>query len=562
MVRAESKSDHERTVRLEETSGSILRRMAAVESRPMFTASPGTEGPTGVAPPGLSAMAALEQMVVTNQQVAEGYYRRVAFLESSTTRMDGQLVSIVARMSSNDPWQGWAGPTTSGAQRAPEPSARQEQQRPESHNEDRTHGRATEFNIHTPEDRTSRTTGRPWQLYDEKYLFQSGSLYDGKDPQKWLQNMHDYLAGRTRELDRIFAFIEQQTEPITRDPGFCIDSASNSELSHQLWALIGGLTKDHAEMTRVFRNVRRHNGFEAWRRMAEPINEDKPMLRQALLPLVTNPRHATSVDDVTKALEEWATNKRLFVEADGPLPPPEQERLAFIQLLPHEMNTYVSMHMEMYPTYDTLLKFTMKYMKVLQSQKRKPRVGVHLLDANQKSSEGSTNGEELGFQANDDDGDVEERVMAAAQIFGVDAADPETAAHLYAFMKGKFTRKGPTGGAAQKPFGSGLFGGGFRAAGVAPKPPPRGVQDMSCVNCGRKGHVAADCRQPKFDRKDQPCFVCGKKGHQARNCPDRPDKPAAKAIEQMRPPAAAFCVQTLEQDAEGLRKIQAGKPHA
>ena len=193
----------------------------------------------------------------------------------------------------------------SGSGSAQEPRARYaEPQGPAagqdaSQNDDRAHSRATDFNIHNPDYRTSRPTGRPWQLYDEKYLFQPGSLYDGQDPQKWLQNLHDYLAGRTRELDRIFTFIEQQTEPITRDPGFCIDSASNSELPHQLWALIGRLTKHHAEMTRIFRNVPRHNGFEAWRRMAEPINEDEPMLRQALLPLVTNPRHATSVDDVT-----------------------------------------------------------------------------------------------------------------------------------------------------------------------------------------------------------------------------------------------------------------------
>ena len=88
-------------------------------------------------------------------------------------------------------------------------------------------------------------------------------------------------------------------------------------------------------------------------------------------------------------------------------------------MLPQDMNTYVSMHMEMYPTYDALLKFTMKYVKVLQSQERKPRIEVHLLDADQNSMGGSTTGEEFGAQANDDEGDVAERMMAAAQICGV-----------------------------------------------------------------------------------------------------------------------------------------------
>ena len=58
--------------------------------------------------------------------------------------------------------------------------------------------------------------------------------------------------------------------------------------------------------------------------------------------------------------------------------------------------------------------------------------------------------------------------------------------------------------------------------------PPRGRQDMSCVNCGAKGHSGAECKKARVDRKDQPCFVCGKTGHQARLCPNKP-KPGGVA---------------------------------
>ena len=66
------------------------------------------------------------------------------------------------------------------------------------------------------------------------------------------------------------------------------------------------------------------------RRIAEPINDDKLLLRKELLPRVTNPRHATSFADLSKALEEWETNKRFFVESNGVLPGEDQERLALI----------------------------------------------------------------------------------------------------------------------------------------------------------------------------------------------------------------------------------------
>ena len=39
----------------------------------------------------------------------------------------------------------------------------------------------------------------------------------------------------------------------------------------------------------MFAIVQRHNGLEAWRRIAEPINEHKAHIRRYLLLIVTNP---------------------------------------------------------------------------------------------------------------------------------------------------------------------------------------------------------------------------------------------------------------------------------
>ena len=113
--------------------------------------------------------------------------------------------------------------------------------------------------------------------------------------------------------------------------------------------------KGHDDSMRKFRNVPRHNGFCAWQVVAVPINEGKADIRQDLLSNVTNPRAARNIDDVEKAFDEWATNKRLFTEAGGTLPAPDLESLAHIGLLPEEIYSYVSLHLDN-PEYDSLTK--------------------------------------------------------------------------------------------------------------------------------------------------------------------------------------------------------------
>ena len=53
------------------------------------------------------------------------------------------------------------------------------------------------------------------------------------------------------------------------------------------------------------------------------------------------------------------------------------------------------------------------------------------------------------------------------------------------------------------------------------------VKDKTYFNCGKKGHLAENCPEPKK------CSHCGKKGHVAKDCwekhPDKKTKPKAKA---------------------------------
>ena len=124
-------------------------------------------------------------------------------------------------------------------------------------------------------------------------------------------------------------------------------ATSLTEVSKQLWALLGPtLSKDSAIST-VFGNVPRHSGLEAWRRVAEPINDDKTMIRKDLLPLITKPRGASSLDGISAAIEDWDTNIRLFKAAQGSEAVDETKRLTLLQMLPQDVSAYVAMHIEL-----------------------------------------------------------------------------------------------------------------------------------------------------------------------------------------------------------------------
>ncbi len=151
-----------------------------------------------------------------------------------------------------------------------------------------------------------------------------------------------------------------------------------------MWALLGPLVAVDPSLHSVFANVPRHNGLEVWRRIAEPINADKILILKDLLPAVTNPRPAASLDDLTVALEAWDTNLRLFSAAGGVPPSSEQKRLSFVAMLPPDVSAHVTMHRELpqYATYSALKGFALKYVKVMQgiSAARKRTRPAHVVE--------------------------------------------------------------------------------------------------------------------------------------------------------------------------------------
>ena len=177
--------------------------------------------------------------------------------------------------------------------------------------------------------------------------------------------MRDYVAGRCEELDSLLTWVEQQDGAIDADgvassgtSGPMVDAApSLREFSRQLWGMLNPLVKESTVAT-TSANVPRHNGLEAWRRLAEPVNVDKALLQKDRLPGCTNPKAAPSADRIEQAIEDWDTDIQLFVKAGGSQPLDCDRRLTLIQILPANIAAYITMHMELpeYNTYEKLKK--------------------------------------------------------------------------------------------------------------------------------------------------------------------------------------------------------------
>ena len=378
--------------------------------------------------------------------------------------------------------------------------------------------------------------GGKWLLYDEKYILSGKGMYDSKSPQTWLQNLRDYLAGRSADIDGVLDWAEgQSTEiPMVPDqrPGQfpMIDiPAPAKEISRQLWAFLSPLVANDASRDSTFKNVARHNGLEAWRQIALPINEDKILILQELLPIVTNPKPAQDINHYDEALRNWNTNLRLFAQAGGQKLSGEAQKLAFTKLLPHDVAAHVTLHMDLpqYRTYEALKIFTDKYVKVMTSLDRQRRgqraapQAVRLVD--NLDSQGEEDGYAIDGLYEDEEG------FSYPEL---DNLDVDQRVEVLAFMRARgFTPAGRNAGGrfVKRPGGRGQSSGPVREA--PREMPPRSRADMTCVNCNRKGHSASECRQPRVEKKDRKCFLCNKPGHEAKSCPNKGQSQPVKAIE-------------------------------
>ena len=211
--------------------------------------------------------------------------------------------------------------------------------------------------------------------------------------------------------------------------------------------------------------------------------------------------------------------------------------LSLIQMLPLDIASYITMHamdLPAYATYESLKRFVMKYVRTLKTLHRGSQRPAHLLEEAPSQSGASEHGGSAEYDHEEDE-----------LLSRLDATDdPGEKIEILAVMKTRGFRA-PTrglGGPRQPPTTAPATGGP-----TARYMPPRGRQDVSCINCGRKGHQSGECRQPRRETSERPCFNCGKTGHEAKACTEKKSPAPVKAIENAQTTGSrkvsVFCVQ-------------------
>ena len=138
--------------------------------------------------------------------------------------------------------------------------------------------------------------GIPWPLYEEKWVLTCEGKCKSSKPLTWLKEPRNYLAGHCSDMDPLLEWFErhedESDDSLIGLAPMVNHAPSLKEVPKQLWALLGHLVKSDSTVAGNYANVARHNSFEACRKFAEPIIEDRAMVRKALLTKVTNPEAA------------------------------------------------------------------------------------------------------------------------------------------------------------------------------------------------------------------------------------------------------------------------------
>ena len=347
-------------------------------------------------------------------------------------------------------------------------------------------------------------------MYDERFAQAAENQYDGiTNGQQWRRNTLNYLVGHCPDAEKLLMWAEaQQGHTVT------IDMMNNAGpmlqmtlppavVARHVWTFLSlNLTKD-AKVK--FNNVERLNGADAWRKITMDISSKTESRRLVLMRKINNPGAVAKLTDAMMHVERWEQDHADYVECGGTSFTDEQRKGILMSIIPEQAANQLIWKIGEFRTYGALREHLRTTIDMIQMGSGKP---THLLE------EGAKACPQLGD----------------AQAFSLDEIPPGAAPEEVLALYNKWQNRRQ---------------GGPRTGPTRPK------SDMSCINCGKKGHAAAECRSAPVDKANRPCFVCGKKGHIAKNC----DKNIpAKRLEPEE--EEAFCLQT-----EGAwERVQRGTP--
>lgn len=354
----------------------------------------------------------------------------------------------------------------------------------------------------------------PGNLFSEKVALSKENQFDGKKQRStWKTTTRNYFLTKATDIDYILDLVEAHEDVPAKahDIGVALRgilrSARVQYLAEEVWGYLNLNLTDAAR--EIFENVPRREGFEAWRKFLKIIGRRCEVCRIELTPKIQSSQAAATLSEVQGALEKWDTDVRHYREAGGRPLSYDERRVALISILPDKVRRDMLMRIhtmsEPYPG-ATQQEQDAAYRELRATLEKQLELCTQFEAITSKKKSANTN--LMGEEQPEDRGEGE---------YPQEELDPDNPLYsvlspIYAFIRSWKGGKGKGKGNSYSNTGAGGKGDG-KGKG-------------KCINSGRTGHRAAECRQPKRDTSQRPCFNCGKPGHQADQCPERTNKAA------------------------------------
>ncbi len=335
--------------------------------------------------------------------------------------------------------------------------------------------------------------------------------YDGKTGGvMWRRKVTNFLITRVPDLEAILRWTESTKDVITlakvkskpwvewervdnKNADFVPGPVDPVVLSHHLWGFLNtNLTSDAYD---IFMNVEKSMGFEAWRRVVNGVTKRSVADLLQLEGKVLSPVQVTKESDILMALVRWEGALREYQAAGGETLSEQRRKGGLLRMLPavHRNKILWEVGDEKGP--DEIIEWLRERLRATTSWSGEAPHTVAAVE-------------------DEEDVDIEDE-MHALQEAGA------TTEEILAAVVRRFQRRAPQRDARQR--------GTTRPGAAQPRGPPRNRDDLRCANCLKKGHIAAECKDPKVNKRC--CFECEEEGHIAKFCPNKNKKDrAANAI--------------------------------
>ena len=359
------------------------------------------------------------------------------------------------------------------------------------------------------------------KVFEEKTARDKAMAYDGNPDNgaTWRSDVYDYFVSKWPDCEPWLSWAEEQgATAITpgaiddhKRSGVAMTEIDPYVFNHHVWGFLQHCLSGPARQT--FKAAKRQDGMNVWRQLVLKINSKTECRQLTLRNRCQTQAQVTDERHVDQAIADWEQIYSQYLDAGGTEMCFGDRRGQLLRILPNSMRKEVFKNMQTLKSIDEIKEW-MRIQMELEEQWQAVDGGARRRGPPVNNLETEGNGDEDSNASSGPTADDMEALMA----LGEEASVTDILALQQRFKKfgtgGRpWKPRGPEARSQQRAGAAGGRGDQLPGAGQA--------YESKCVNCGKPGHKAAACPEPRCEDNKRPCFNCNKLGHLARDCMGR-----------------------------------------